>query len=287
MWCIKENTLGSIASLRKDAMRKMVARGGGGGLTCVRLGFNGKRRIPYWRCSEENDILPTEKESERRRLPIFPLSIVALPFSQVPLHIFEARYRVLFSTLLAGEDGIEDDLANSESEFYGTKEFGMCFIDKQGNIAAVGSLLHIEQHNLLEDGRLYIENTAVKRFKVTEVIEQRPVLLCEVEFLEETGSNDDMQIQELADEVKDIFMKALSLGSTLEGAEKPEKPEQLSLEPTQLSFWLASLFPQDPQEQQQLLQMNGTKDRLEREKDIFTATYNYHLARSSIKSAFQ
>jgi Lon protease-like protein len=30
---------------------------------------------------------------------------VALPQAAVPLHIFEARYRVLFSTLLAGADG--------------------------------------------------------------------------------------------------------------------------------------------------------------------------------------
>ena len=31
--------------------------------------------------------------------------MVALPASDVPLQIFEARYRVLFSTLLAGEEG--------------------------------------------------------------------------------------------------------------------------------------------------------------------------------------
>ena len=41
----------------------------------------------------------------RERLPIFPLGIVALPAADVPLQIFEARYRVLFSTLMAGAPG--------------------------------------------------------------------------------------------------------------------------------------------------------------------------------------
>ena len=41
----------------------------------------------------------------REKLPIFPLSMVALPAADVPLQIFEARYRVLFATLLAGAQG--------------------------------------------------------------------------------------------------------------------------------------------------------------------------------------
>jgi ATP-dependent Lon protease len=41
----------------------------------------------------------------REKLPIFPLSMVALPAADVPLQIFEARYRVLFATLLAGAKG--------------------------------------------------------------------------------------------------------------------------------------------------------------------------------------
>lgn len=41
----------------------------------------------------------------REKIPIFPLSSVALPAAEFPLQIFEARYRVLFSTLLAGSEG--------------------------------------------------------------------------------------------------------------------------------------------------------------------------------------
>ena len=65
----------------------------------------------------------------RFTLPIFPLSVVALPSATVPLMIFEARYRVLFSTLLAGMPGVEEGLVQAESPFCGTKKFGMCFAD--------------------------------------------------------------------------------------------------------------------------------------------------------------
>ena len=39
-----------------------------------------------------------------KSLPLFPLNLVAFPGADVPLHIFEARYRVLFNTLLDGAD---------------------------------------------------------------------------------------------------------------------------------------------------------------------------------------
>ena len=38
-------------------------------------------------------------------LPIFPLGMVALPASQCPLHIFEARYRVLFRYVSGSDQG--------------------------------------------------------------------------------------------------------------------------------------------------------------------------------------
>ncbi|QDZ18601.1 ATP-dependent Lon protease [Chloropicon primus] len=229
-----------------------------------------------------------EARSTEQVLPIFPLSIVALPFSNVPLHIFEARYRVLFSTLLYGEEGIEEGLANSESEFAGSKTFGMCYVDKEGNISSVGGVLEIGEHKLLDDGRLYISTSCSKRFTVTTVVQEQPVLICNVEYLEDDLQVDeDPELQKLAGEVVDVFEKALALGMSLEGSElkEPPKPEQLTLPPTELSYWLASLFPQDPQEQQLMLQIDTTKERLMRLKEIFDATYNYHLARNSIKSA--
>ena len=77
----------------------------------------------------------------RRTLPIFPLNVVALPAASVPLMIFEARYRVLFSTLLDGMDGIEEGLVQKDADWCGTKRFGMCYVDNEGRMASTGCTL--------------------------------------------------------------------------------------------------------------------------------------------------
>jgi ATP-dependent Lon protease len=43
--------------------------------------------------------------------------LVAAPGGDVPLQIFEARYRVLFNTLLAGADDVDEGLVDEESPF--------------------------------------------------------------------------------------------------------------------------------------------------------------------------
>ena len=103
----------------------------------------------------------------REKLPIFPLGgVVALPASDVPLQIFEARYRVLFSTLLAGADGIDDGLVSREKAWCGSRRFGMVFFDSQASgIASVGTVLQIERHVTLDDGRLLVENVGAERFR--------------------------------------------------------------------------------------------------------------------------
>jgi len=154
-------------------------------------------------------------KGEKRTVPIFPLGLVPVLFSSIPLHIFEARYRVLFNTLLAGEKAIDEGLVNHELDYVGTKQFGLCYVDKEGNIASVGALLEIEQHQQLEDGRLFVQSTSIQRFKVLDVVEQRPVLVCEVEFLEETDVEDDGEIKALASDVGDLFMKTLKLGLSI------------------------------------------------------------------------
>ena len=48
----------------------------------------------------------SEAAEAPRRMPIFPLPSVGIPGARMSLHVFEARYRVLFNTLLAGLDDV-------------------------------------------------------------------------------------------------------------------------------------------------------------------------------------
>src|SRR5438270_10838595 len=77
-----------------------------------------------------------------RRLPMFPLGTVLLPFAHLPLHIFEPRYRALVKDCLAG-DG----------------EFGVVLIERGHEVGGgdvrfgVGTVAHIVQTAELPDGR--------------------------------------------------------------------------------------------------------------------------------------
>ncbi|CAL5229221.1 g12504 [Coccomyxa viridis] len=209
----------------------------------------------------------------------------------MPLNIFEARYRVLFNTLLytPGAEDLEEGLVQTESPFAGTRQFGMCWTDSKGAIAAIGTTLEIKSHVLLEDGRMGIETIGRERFRILSVKQEKPVLVCEIELLDEDDDSSTQLIQQ-ADEVRELFRALIQL-HTKRGKVKPEdaeqyEPEELrQLGPRNLSFWIASNFRETPQQQQILLQENSTAQRLEYEKKVLDGSVNYLRAKLAVEGA--
>lgn len=224
-------------------------------------------------------------------MPIFPLGLVALPSSTVPLRIFEARYRVLFNTLLAGAEGLEDGLVNFDSPFCGTKRFGMNLVDGRGGLAATGCVLEISDFQRMDDGQMLIATKGAERYRIKEVVEERPVLVCEVEFLPEDEDTGPIAT-ELAREVSQLLKDTLALKTKMnkKGIQVDESllvPSQLDeLGPSELSFWIASLFADSPMQQQLLLEEDSTATRLTRLRDILDGTVKYLRATSALESAF-
>lgn len=227
-------------------------------------------------------------EPQTKRLPIFPLGIVALPSSSVPLRIFEARYRVLFNTLLAGAEGLEEGLVNEDSPFCGTKAFGMCMVDQRGNLAATGTTLHIEQFKRQDNGQMLIVSQGTERFRITRVVEEKPVLICEVQVLSEDDDTSDETLL-LAGEVAGLLRDTLRLRMKLNPVQVDEAlmdPEELTtLGPRELSYWITSLFADSPMQQQLLLEEDSTRSRLARVKEILEGTLKYLSATNALKSA--
>ena len=95
---------------------------------------------------------------------LFPLGIVLLPTEQVPLHIFEPRYRELITQCL------EDD-----------REFGLVFADEDG-LRAIGTRAAVtEVLERFDDGRLNIVVEGGERFRLVEVNEGESFHTGEVE----------------------------------------------------------------------------------------------------------
>lgn len=60
-------------------------------------------------------------------------------------------------------------------------------------MASVGSTLEIMEFANVPDGRLFITSKGKERFKVLNVVAEKPILLCEVEVLpEETEETEEV-----------------------------------------------------------------------------------------------
>lgn len=107
------------------------------------------------------------------RLSIFPLSgVILLPGLQLPLHIFEPRYRALVSDALARDRRIGMIQPQAASE--GAPLFAIGCVGKIGEVEA------------LEDGRFNIVLEGESRFRLVRELEVKtPFRQIEAELLEE------------------------------------------------------------------------------------------------------
>jgi uncharacterized protein len=111
-------------------------------------------------------------------LPIFPLQTVLLPGANLPLHIFEPRYRQLTVDLVKG-DVPEKRFGVSAIKNPVTEE-----IDKADQLQAVGCSAVLRQATRLPDGRYDIVTTGERRFRLLDLdATSAPYLLGTVEWL--------------------------------------------------------------------------------------------------------
>ena len=99
------------------------------------------------------------------QLPLFPLDIVVLPFEEVPLHIFEPRYKGMVKTSLAQD-----------------KPFGIVFKDNR-TIDSIGCSVEITQVlKTYTTGEYDIVVTGKKRFKIMNRTKNGDLWVGHVEF---------------------------------------------------------------------------------------------------------
>jgi Lon protease-like protein len=168
-------------------------------------------------------------------LPLFPLDLVLLPGTPLPLHIFEPRYREMVSECLAQE-----------------KRFGVVRAKAEG-VAEIGCTAEIlTVTKKYPDGRMDIVTEGRERFEVMQVNQERSFLQAEVLYLKDDPHNASSEETAQALKLHGEIM-------TLAGAE-PEKSSDV--ETSQLSFHLAGSLPLDPDFKQTLLGMSSEIERV-------------------------
>lgn len=203
-----------------------------------------------------------------RELPLFPLpEVVLFPSRPLPLHIFEFRYRIMMNTILESD-----------------RRFGVLLYDSvKEQPATIGCCAEIIQHQRLPDDRIKILTLGQQRFRVLEYVREKPYKVGLVEWIEDQPPQKDLK--PLAGEVEQLLQDVVRLTAKLTD-QSIELPENIPDLPTELSYWVASNLYGVATEQQALLEMQDTAERLEREAEILTSTRNHLAARTVLKDTF-
>jgi Lon protease-like protein len=125
-------------------------------------------------------------EPHSRGFPLFPLGIVALPSENVPLHIFEDRYRRMIERCLQAEPESAE------------REFGIVWLSEQ-ELKPIGCACEIEQVlERMDDGRLNILARGTRPFRLLERQDDLPYPAGVVQFLDEHDEETDVQAAQAA-----------------------------------------------------------------------------------------
>lgn len=169
-------------------------------------------------------------------LGLFPLGIVLLPTEQVPLHVFEPRYKELVGECLA--EG---------------RELGIVLADDDG-LRAVGTRAAVtEVLHTFEDGRLNVVVEGRERFRLVSLTEGRSFQTGEVEPL---ADEPDPAAAADVERALDLFRQLAELTET-----EIDDPAPGS---EQLSFELAARVALAPELKQELLEGISERVRLKR-----------------------
>ena len=180
--------------------------------------------------------------SESSVIPLFPLALVVFPGQDLPLHIFEPRYKTMLAdcrVAAAGEESLP---------------FGISLGQDTTVHSEVGCSVIVEKIlNRYEDGRLDIIAVGQERYRVVETYQERPYLTAAVEFF---ADEEELVDAGLLEQVQVLYGEMLDLI-------EDEAGTQLDKSVPQESFQLGLTAGLPLEMKQQLLEMTSENQRLQ------------------------
>lgn len=177
-------------------------------------------------------------------LPLFPLQVVLLPGLELPLHIFEDRYKEMMSEVI--RDRVE---------------FGVVLANDKG-IVNTGCTATVDQVlRQYPDGRMDILTRGRRRFEIMLLNDERSFLRGSVEFF------DDEEFEAASPDVQKRAIEGYNQLRALSSSEPLESSETGN---PQLSFRLAQSVP-DLSFRQVLLSTRSEAERIRQIADFLPA----------------
>ncbi|HWP83606.1 MAG TPA: LON peptidase substrate-binding domain-containing protein [Terriglobia bacterium] len=176
-------------------------------------------------------------------LPLFPLKVVLFPRTEIPLHIFEERYKEMIGECLANRT-----------------EFGIVLVLEEGLASTGCTAVVSEVIRRFEDGRMDILVRGQRRFELSGLDQERSYLRGDAEFFEDEDeplAPDDAR----REQALRLYERA---AAQLAGSQSQEAADLPAVDDPELSFQIASRLPVDLVFRQTLLQLRSEAVRLER-----------------------
>ncbi len=176
-------------------------------------------------------------------IPLFPLNVVLMPGTPLPLHIFEERYKQMVDECL--ESGAE---------------FGMVLADESGTRQVGCTAKIVELVQRYDDGRMVILVEGARRFKLNNVMTGEPYYVGDVEYLEDEPAEND--VSALAEECVALLERVIEAAT--------EGSVGIEIEPPyrNLAFAIAGRIEFDLEARQEILELSTEKERLAKVKAL-------------------
>jgi Lon protease-like protein len=172
------------------------------------------------------------------RIPLFPLNVVLLPGADLPLHIFEPRYRRMVRECLDGRS-----------------PFGMLLALENG-VVRVGCTAEITNIvKTYDDGRMDILAVGRWPFRVLEIFAEDPLLEAQIDYLEDREPGTNLKAQ-------NGLIELYETCHTLIFGDYPRNLEGAAVD--RLSYLISNTLPMDLLWKQQILELRSETDRQER-----------------------
>ncbi len=186
-------------------------------------------------------------------LPLFPLHVVLLPGGELPLHIFEDRYKEMIGEVIRADPGFGN-------------EFGVVLSSEKG-IVNTGCSATVDQVlRRYPDGRMDILTRGRRRFEIARLDDERTFLRGAVEFFDDDeGDESEPASAEIVRRALDAFHELQALSEKAPAAANPSE--------RQLSFRIAQSVP-DLGVRQMLLTTRSEAERMRRLADFLPQYVN-------------
>lgn len=186
-------------------------------------------------------------------LPLFPLNLVLFPGTELPLHIFEPRYRLMVNECYEQSQPFGVVLVRPESEPLHEEPY------------PVGTMAEIEVLDRMEDGRMNLLVHGLQRFRILRQHREKPYLSGIVEVYSDAAEARQILKQPMH-QASVLFRSYLE--ALLEVAGRGELEFTLPDDAEELSHFIAHLIDVQDEQKQHMLELTSTRQRLEEEITI-------------------